>query len=194
MLNTRIAIFIDGSNFYHKLKELEIKHTSEFNYAGFCRRLAWELTIVYQGYYVGVVKAKAGDLKSQKLRARQLHVFNQLRSSHIAIKGGYLLESNGIYHEKGVDVQLAIDLLIGAYENTYDVAMIISSDTDLIPAIKKIRSLAKQVEYIGFYHQPSLGLQREAGKSYLLLKEELEEFVAKDWGNSSCQNNSNLLE
>ena len=55
----------------------------------------------------------------------------------------------------------------------------ISSDTDLIPAIKKVRALGKQVEYIGFSHQPSFGLQQEASRSYLIPREELEEFEKK---------------
>lgn len=176
----RIAVFIDGSNLYHKLKELEIKHTTEFNYLGLCQKLSRNRPIVYVGYYVGVVRAKPGDVRSLTLWSSQRQLFNLLRNKGIVIKKGYLMESGGRYHEKGVDVQLATDLLIGAYESTYNVALIISSDTDLIPAIRKIRSLGKQVEYIGFSHQPSLGLQREASRSYLIPKEELDEFEKKD--------------
>ncbi len=64
------------------------------------------------------------------------------------------MQNNGKYHEKGVDVQLAVDILIGAYEDLYDRAILISSDTDLIPAIQKVKQLGKQIEYIGFSHQP----------------------------------------
>ncbi len=89
------------------------------------------------------------------------------------------MENDGVYHEKGVDVKLAIDLLIGAYENLYDSAILISSDTDLIPAIKKVKFLKKEVEYIGFAHQPSFGLQKAVNLSRLLIKEDLENFVDK---------------
>ena len=87
--------------------------------------------------------------------------------------------TNGKYHEKGVDVQLAVDLLVGAYENTYDTAIVLSSDTDLIPAIKKIKELGKSVEYIGFAHRPTIALQTHATLSRLLIKEEIENFVFK---------------
>ena len=89
------------------------------------------------------------------------------------------MENDGVYHEKGVDVKLAIDLLIGAYENLYDSAILISSDTDLIPAIKKVKFLKKEVEYIGFAHKPSFGLQKVVSLSRLLIKEDLENFVDK---------------
>ena len=70
-----------------------------------------------------------------------------------------------------------VDLLIGAYENLYDTAILISSDTDLIPAMQKVRGLGKKVEYIGFAYQPSLAMQRHATLSRLLIKEELEPYA-----------------
>lgn len=36
---------------------------------------------------------------------------------------------------KGIDVQLAIDFVAGAIDGDYDVGVIASTDTDLIPAI-----------------------------------------------------------
>ena len=87
------------------------------------------------------------------------------------------MENNGTFHEKGVDVKIATDLLVGAYENLYDEAIIISSDTDLIPAMQKVKQLGKKIEYIGFGHQSSLALQTFATISRLLIKEELEPFI-----------------
>ena len=53
--------------------------------------------------------------------------------------------------EKGIDVMLAIDLIVGAVEDIYDMAIIVSSDADLLPAIEWIRKTKnKQVMYVGF--------------------------------------------
>jgi hypothetical protein len=49
----RIAIFIDGSNFYHYLRELELKHLAEFDYQAFAQFLARKRTIVSSTYYIG---------------------------------------------------------------------------------------------------------------------------------------------
>jgi hypothetical protein len=35
----RTIVLIDGSNFYHRLKELKIKNLLEFNFAGFIKFL-----------------------------------------------------------------------------------------------------------------------------------------------------------
>lgn len=90
------------------------------------------------------------------------------------------MKSNGVYHEKGVDVNLAVDLLVGAYEKQYDIAILISSDTDLIPAIEKVKILKKEIEYIGFAHKPSLALQKHTTLSRLLIKEEIVPFEYKN--------------
>jgi len=91
-----------------------------------------------------------------------------------------LMKNDGVYHEKGVDVKIAVDLLVGAYENLYDDAVIISSDTDLIPVMEKVKKLGKTIEYIGFGHEPSLALQTFATISRLLIKDELEPFIYQE--------------
>ncbi|OGY36636.1 MAG: hypothetical protein A3I08_01260 [Candidatus Andersenbacteria bacterium RIFCSPLOWO2_02_FULL_46_11] len=92
------------------------------------------------------------------------------------IEFGHMLRNMGIYHEKGVDVHMAADLLRGAYKNLYDTAILVSSDTDLIPAIQYLREEGKKLEYIGFSHQPSYGLIKYSDVRPLLKKEDLEPF------------------
>jgi uncharacterized LabA/DUF88 family protein len=43
--------------------------------------------------------------------------------------------------EKGIDVQLAVDLVAGAVRHEYDVAILMSTDTDLKPALEFVRDL-----------------------------------------------------
>ncbi len=178
----KVAIYIDGSNLYYKLKDLDISNTAYFNYGEFSKWLARKRSIISKRYYVGIVKAKEDNKKGQNLRKQQVRLFNHLKSSNqnFTIKQGYLMNNDGVYHEKGVDVKIAVDLLVGAYEDLYDVAILISSDTDLIPVIKKIKHLGKEIEYIGFSHKPSLAIQKHATLSRLLIKEELDSFVYKD--------------
>lgn len=177
IIKQKIAIYIDGSNLYFKLKNLKIPNISQFNYQGLCEHLADKREIISCNYYVGVIKAKSNDIKGQHMREGQLRLFNNLKEQNIILHKGYLMENDGVYHEKGVDVNIAVDLLVGAYENTYDAALLISSDTDLIPAIKKVKSLGKKLEYIGFMHSPSRALQKQSSRYKLLIKNEIETFL-----------------
>ena len=67
----RVAVFIDGGNFYHKLKDLKIQNKSQFGYRQLAEWLARDRALVYVGYYIGVVRAKPDDDKGQALRAGQ---------------------------------------------------------------------------------------------------------------------------
>lgn len=173
----RVAIYIDGSNLYHKLKDISVPNTTYFNYKEFCSWLARDREIISLRYYVGVVRAKEEDKRGQRLRQQQQKLFAHLTKQGFTIKRGYLMSADGVYHEKGVDVQIAVDMLVGAYENFYDTAILLSSDTDIIPAIRKIKYMGKGIEYIGFSHKPSFGLQKYATISRLLIKEEIEPFI-----------------
>ncbi|HLC95592.1 MAG TPA: NYN domain-containing protein [Patescibacteria group bacterium] len=176
----RVAIFIDGSNFHYKLRDLNIPNITYFKYGDFSLWLARGRQLVTKKYYVGVVRAQENDEKGQKLRKNQTRLFNQLASKEndFVIERGYIMHHDGVFYEKGVDVKLAVDVVVGAYENLYDVAIIVSSDTDLIPAVQKVRMLGKEVEYVGFAHKPSFGMQKYVTLSKLLLKDEITQFVS----------------
>ena len=79
--------------------------------------------------------------------------------------------------EKGTDVKIAVDLIVGAVDDEYDTAILISSDTDLIPALKYIRYKNKRIEYVGFSHAPSFGIQKNVDFSRLFLPEEIHKFI-----------------
>lgn len=89
------------------------------------------------------------------------------------------MKSGGKYHEKGVDVNIAVDILAASYEDLCDRIVLVSSDTDLLPAILKAKEKRKQVEYIGFSHKPSVAMVATCSRSRLLTIEELSKFIKK---------------
>lgn len=135
MVKKKILVQFDGSNFYNKVKRIDPNiHLTEFDYAGLTKSLSKDKPqqIIY---YVGEIRKYPGNKKSQTLYSSQQKVFTHLRNQNIDIKLGYLLMSGGKFHEKGVDVQIAVDIVRGAIKNEYDICYLISSDTDLLPAI-----------------------------------------------------------
>jgi len=101
---------------------------------------------------------------------------SRLKKYDFKIGFGHMLKTDK-YHEKGVDVLMAVDLLVGAYENLYDTAILVSSDTDLLPAILKIRQMKKKVEYVGFSPKPSYGLISCSDIRRLFSREDILPFV-----------------
>ena len=87
------------------------------------------------------------------------------------------MKSDDKYHEKSVDVNIAIDILVTTYENLADRVILVSSDTDLLPAIKKAKTKGILVEYIGFSHKPSLAMVANCSTSRLLTRGDLRPFI-----------------
>jgi uncharacterized LabA/DUF88 family protein len=173
----RISILIDGSNMYHYLREIQLTGLAEFDYRAFAQFLARGRTIASATYYVGKVRSR-GDAKGQELRRWQQRLVARLQDMGWRVEYGHMLENNGVFQEKGVDVHIAVDLLTGAYEDVYDTAVLVSSDTDLIPAIQAVRRRKRQVEYLGFAHRPSFGLMKNADLTTTLRREEVLPFLA----------------
>lgn len=173
----KVVILIDGNNFYHRLKELKFTNLLSFNYEKLSDFLIRQRSLASKSYYIGAVREEQGNLKSKELMRGQRKLTGKLQKDGWIVKFGHMLKTDG-YHEKGVDVQIAVDLLIGAYENLYDTAILVSSDTDLIPALIKTREMKKKIEYIGFSHKPSYGLITHSDIRRLLTKEEINQFLS----------------
>jgi len=58
---------------------------------------------------------------------------------------------------------------------------LVTSDADLIPAIKKVKTMGRKVEYIGFSHKPSYALIANSDVRRLLIKDELQDFSRKNY-------------
>ncbi len=175
-MKQRCVVLIDGSNFYFKLKDLDLNNLLTFNFSKFVKFLARSQKVIHTCYYVGRIRQDR-TAKTQKLFDGQQKLLGSLKKHRISYQFGYLLKSKGVYHEKGVDVQIAVDMLVAAYENICDRIILVSSDTDLAPAIKKTRDKGKIVEYIGFSHKPSVAMVSFCSESRVLTKEDLALFV-----------------
>lgn len=175
-MSQRCIILIDGSNFYFKLKDLKLHNLLNFNFRKFAKFLARTGKVVGTNYYVGRVR-QDGTVKADKMLANQQKLFASLRKHKFQYVLGYLLKIDGTYHEKGVDVHIAVDILVATYENKADRIILVSSDTDLEPAIEKAIKKGKIIEYVGFSHKASVAMVRFCSESRLLTKEDLLPFI-----------------
>ena len=176
----RCIVIIDGSNFYFKLKDLSLHHLLNFDFAGFAKMLAGEGYEIKQAIYcVGKVRTD-GTEKTQILFNNQRKLLAHIKKHDHSYSLGYLMKTDGKYHEKGVDVNIAVNLLVATYENLCERIILVSSDTDLLPAILKAKEKGKIVEYIGFSHKPSVAMVASCSVSRLLTKEDIAKCIIKD--------------
>lgn len=173
----RVKVFIDGSNFYHYCKNIGIPSYPRFDFEKFIQSLVGNRKLVGKSYYIGEIKAKGQTKKAKKMMAEQMKLFSYLKKNKWKINKGYLLKSSGRYHEKGVDVKLALDIALGAVDNIYDTAILISSDTDILPAVEQAYLRKKSIEYVGFSNMPSRAMVVKCRKARLLKKKDLQKFI-----------------
>jgi len=183
----RAAVYIDGSNFYGYLmdEEINFEKGQKFNYKSFVGSLVGKSRVcVSKRFYTGAYENVDGSERSRTLVRGQRKFFRKLKEDGFVVKEGRIMFSkkhpNEKPKEKGTDVKIAVDLVIGAVDNHYDTAILISSDTDLIPAILYIKYKKKKLEYVGFSHDPSLRMQKFANLIKLLSAEDIERYTEKN--------------
>ncbi len=169
----RASIFIDGSNFYFKLRDLDLHQLLSFHFSQFAHSFVGNRSLVKTTYYVGAVRTD-GTAKTQQMFNHQRQLFAHLKKHHVTYSLGYLLKDRKwVFHEKGVDVNIAVDLLVAAYENLCERLYLVSSDTDLIPAIAKAQEKGMTVVYVAFSHQVSKALVAACRETQTLTRETL---------------------
>ena len=70
--------------------------------------------------------------------------------------------------EKGVDINIATDMLSGAYSDAYDTAILITGDGDFAPAVETVKTRGKHVENAYFKEGHSRHLRQTCDKFILL--------------------------
>lgn len=76
-----------------------------------------------------------------------------------------------IHTEKGVDIQIASHMSVYAYDNAYDVAILVSGDGDFVPVVEEVKRFGKIVENAYFPQKPMSYLSRSCDKFILLTKD-----------------------
>jgi len=181
--NKKAFVFIDGGNFYFRLKDLVSKVDGkysllDFDFYGFCKEIVKPDNFIGVKYYIGVVKRRDGNEKSEELYANQQRLIARLKNKNIdVVLGNVIQHPDNTYHEKGVDVRIAVEMIRLARKNVYNRAYLISSDTDLVPAVEEVHSFNKEVYYVGTPKAQSFGLTKESDNTILLRPEDVRNFL-----------------
>jgi len=163
MQKERVSIFIDGSNLYHSLRELgEVK----IDFEKLIKELSKNKILINVFYYIAPLDIALDEKKywkHQKFLA-ELEKIPNFKVILCTLRK-YLKESGGFGFEvKGDDIFLANDMIVGAYENLYDTAILVSGDEDFIPVINTLKRLNKKTENAFFMQTSSKKLRKTCDK------------------------------
>lgn len=148
----KIEIFMDGSNFFLAQRYEGWNLRLDLN------RLATRLSAGYHFVKLRYYTSPLPNPNGQRYRAQQ-RFFDELRkSSRIdLVLGRHEPRIDHVtgrrYHvEKETDVNLAVDMVVGASTDRYDVAMLVAGDTDYVRAVRAVQERGKQLVWC---HLPS---------------------------------------
>jgi uncharacterized LabA/DUF88 family protein len=153
MSNERLCIFIDGGNVFHAANTLKI----HIDMAKLVRVLTASRTLIQTNYYGATQNTP-----------EQHRFFDKLRHLGFIVKTRSLRQYQDTPFEKGIDVMLVTDMLILAYTDTYDTALLVSGDKDFTYSVQQLQTLGKTVEVAAFKHTLATELQQTADTTILL--------------------------
>jgi len=154
---TRIGVFYDGNYFLHVSNYYNYSHErrSRLSVSGLHHFIRKEVAqqesqderlcqIVDAHYFRG--RLTAGDAQKQDNSLYYDRVFDDILSAE-GVTTHFLPVKikNGVRHEKGIDVWLALEAFELAFYKRFNVLVLIASDGDYVPLIRKLNTLGTRV-------------------------------------------------
>jgi uncharacterized LabA/DUF88 family protein len=154
MSNSRVMIFIDGSNLFWATRArgipIEYSRLIDFlvNFNG--------TRSLIRPYYYGAEKVPPEPAQTgfyEMLKFKGIEVVTKPLVQRVSWAN---LVTNGTRvqikkeEEKGVDVAMITDMLAMGYKNAYDTAISVGADADFENAIQNIKQIPKRVEIAAF--------------------------------------------
>ncbi len=148
----RVAVFIDGSNFYHCCKDSFGR--SDVDLGKFADWLVGPSRHLVRTYYYNCPLSP--DHPEEERKKQQKFLGALARVPYLEVRLGRLSHKQSMcpncgkpiqrYVEKGVDMRIGVDMLSLASKSLIDVAVLVSGDADLAEAVRAVKELGKHVE------------------------------------------------
>lgn len=174
----RVAVFVDNSNVYRRLRELHAADPSwivGYDPLVLAQKLAGNRLLVAVNFYCTappntMLNTTTGKAK-HAAQMRYLAAVQELEG--VAVKFGELKGSGTEIVEKNLDTQLTANMLTMAAKDQFDAAILVSNDSDYVSALTPTKEdFGKKIELLYFPNRISSSLlqladiPRKARKSF----------------------------
>ncbi len=170
--------YVDGQNFLYKIAERVVasglatskQEVSSVDIPYLLKQIFPSEQVEIR--YYGVAKIRQQRNYGEEIQEKSIQFADNLRRMRSCLaKTGAEFRATGVlkvrdrdeckkcgatdykFQEKGVDVGLAVDIVADSLRNQVDHIILVSSDTDLVPAIKVAKEAGRKITYVGFDNQ-----------------------------------------
>ncbi len=146
-INLRVVAYIDGFNLYFGLKSAKLKRFYWLNLQSLARNiLAPGQDLVFTKYFTSRVSYPPDKEKRQSTFIEALETLSDLKIYYGHFQSN-LQRCRKCGHkvwvpsEKMTDVNIAVEMMSDAYQDLFDIALLISADSDLSAPLRAIKDL-----------------------------------------------------
>ena len=143
----RVVAYIDGFNLYYGLRSKNWRRFYWLNIQLMARNLLKaDQALLNTKYFTSIVSRPVDKHKRQAVFLEALQTLSNLEIYY----GHYLSESivcrkcghtYVTHHEKMTDVNISIELMTDAHQDNFDVALLVSADSDLVGPVQAVQRL-----------------------------------------------------
>jgi uncharacterized LabA/DUF88 family protein len=157
----RVVILIDGNNLDKSAQAFKQKF--RVDYSKLLRHLTGENKLI-RAYFFDCVPKEGQPGYDEKTK-----FLDALRAKGITIIHRPLrYKQDGTAYQKGVDVALATEMLFLCVQDAYDLAIVVSGDSDYAHAVDRVKHTGKNVHVASFRSSLSEDLRQVADKVIML--------------------------
>lgn len=143
----RVIAYVDGFNLYYGLRSKRWKWFYWLNIQQMAQRmLKPEQTLSSIKYFTTIVNRPADKHKRQATFLEALGTLSDFQIYHGHFLSDTVTCSNcghtyQTYHEKMTDVNIATELMSDAFQDEFDIALLVSADSDLVGPVQAVQRL-----------------------------------------------------
>ncbi len=137
---SRVMVFVDVRNVVNGLKNT-IDGFSRVDFETMVEELVGKRELVAAYAFDGMPNPKNPDAGAA------FHKHLQMEGFRLRVRDSYDAENHA---QKQVDMAMGIEMILQAQQNTFDVAVIVSGDSDFVPALEALQAMGKKVEVAAF--------------------------------------------
>lgn len=156
------SLYIDGSNLFGGMSEL-LPPGHYIDFASLLTVLERDLPLAAVHFYATYMRTDKLVTPTSRLIAKaQVEFLNSARACpKVTFHKGYF---SGSGKEKGIDMQLGLDLYIDGLHGRYDEAILMSGDADFYYAVKRTKELGLPIHMAVFASRYPFGMVTLANK------------------------------
>jgi uncharacterized LabA/DUF88 family protein len=165
----RTVVFVDYQNMYRSAREAfgwqtKPGHFGSFRPYSLGKQLARGGTraLTEVRVYTGIHGPRRNAVQHGQMQRRMLAWVAAAPDKVQVFPRSLRYDANGKAREKGVDVELAIDIVSLAIDGTFDVMAVASTDTDLVPALQFVADRFPNKKIVTVTYEPAEGCHAAA--------------------------------